>query len=385
MYPLSIAIAIENASLREQVQDVLRDLPIRVVAEQPEMAGLASFLHQLERASAQAVLLDVACLRDPVEDAVRRLRAAAPDAMIVALDTTAEAEAILAAFRAGVNEYICPPLEANLKRALEWKSGEQRRREGTRHGARTLAFFSAKGGCGATTIACHVALELGRREQKALLADFDLEAGMVAFLTRARSPYSVLDALNNIHRLDLSYWKALVSNGIPNVEIVSAPVAVASRQMPRQDQVRHVLGFVRLHYDWTVVDLGRSLNPVTMNALEEIDDACLVTTLEIPALHQAKQIAETLLSSGYSRNHLRLIVNRAPKRMDIAERELEKMIGVPVYAAIPNNYPELYQCYSEGKLLARGSRLGQHIAELTRKLAGVDEESKPRKRFALFG
>lgn len=383
MYPLTIAIAIENTALREQVDEALRNLPVRVVIEQSDSA-LAPLLHQLERARAEAVLLDIASLREPLEDVVRGLRRVAPDAMIVALHTSADADRILAAFRAGVNEYICPPLDANLKRALEWKSNEQRQREGIRNGARTVAFFSAKGGCGATTIACHVALELGRRDQKTLLADFDLEAGMVSFLTRARSPYSVLDALNNIHRLDLSYWRALVSNGIPNVEILSAPVAVASRQLPRQDQVRHVLGFVRLYYDWTVVDLGRSLNPVTMNALEEIDEACLVTTLEIPALHQAKQIIGTLLASGFSRNHLRLIVNRAPKHMEMEEEELEKMIGAPVYSCIPNNYPELYQCYSEGKLLARGSRLGQHIADLTCKLAGI-EEPRARKRFALFG
>lgn len=385
MYPLTVAVAIENQALGEQVNAALRDLPVRITLEHGDLSGFSAFLHQLERARAEAVLLDIAALRDPIEEVVRAVRALLPDAMIVALHTTADAEMILAAFRAGVNEYICPPVEANLKRALEWKSAERRRTEASRHGARTVGFFSAKGGCGATTIACHVALELGRANQKVLLADFDLESGMVAFLTRAKSPYSVMDALNNIHRLDLSYWKALVSTAVPNVEVVSAPVAVASRQLPREDQVRHVLGFVRLHYDWTVVDLGRSLNPVTMHALEEIDEACLVSTLEIPALHQAKQIAETLLASGYARQHLRLVLNRAPKRLEIAPDELEKMIGVPVYACIPNNYPELYQCYSEGKLLARGSRLGENIAELSRKLSGVAEEPKVKRRFALFG
>jgi pilus assembly protein CpaE len=384
MYPLTVALAIENAALAGQVRQVLRDLPVRVTAEQSDLSAMAAFLHQLERARAEAVLLDVASVRESIEEAVRGVRKACPDAMIVAIHVSADAETILAAFRAGVNEYICPPLEANLKRALEWKSNERRRGEGARRGARTLAFFSAKGGCGATTVACHVAMELGRREQKTLLADFDLEAGMVAFLTRARSPYSVLDALENIHRLDASYWKALVSSGIPNVEIVSAPVAVASRRPPEQNQVRHVLAFVRLHYDWTVVDLGRSLNPFTMNALEEIDEACLVTTLEIPALHQAKQTVDTLLASGYPRDHLHLIVNRAPKRMDIETAELEKMIGAPVYASIPNNYPELYRSYSEGRLLPPGSRLGQHFAELSRKLAGVEEAPKARRRFALF-
>jgi pilus assembly protein CpaE len=228
-------------------------------------------------------------------------------------------------------------------------------------------------------------MDLGRQEQQVLLADLDLESGMVAFLTRAKSPYSVVDALNNVHRLDQSYWKALVSSAAPHVEVIPAPVAVASRELPRRDQVRHVLSFVRLHYDWTIVDIGRGLNTLTMNALEEIDDACLVTTLEIPALHQAKQIVGVLADSGYPREHVRLILNRAPKRMEIEQGDLEKMIGVPVYATVPNNYPELSGCYSEGRLLGRNSKLGRYFGDISRKLSGVEEEVKERRRFAFFG
>ena len=41
-----------------------------------------------------------------------------------------------------------------------------------------------------------------------------------------------------------------------------------------------------------------------MAALEEIDEACLVTTLEVPALHQSKQIIQTLIDSGYGKNRI---------------------------------------------------------------------------------
>ena len=61
-------------------------------------------------------------------------------------------------------------------------------------------------------------MELGRAGgRKVLLADFDMDAGMVGFLMKVKSPYSILDAINNLHRLDASYWKALVSNGIPGL------------------------------------------------------------------------------------------------------------------------------------------------------------------------
>jgi pilus assembly protein CpaE len=208
---------------------------------------------------------------------------------------------------------------------------------------------------------------------------------MVGFITKTKSVYSILDAVNNLHRLDIHYWKALVSNGIPGVEIVPAPLAMASKVQIKDEQIRHILAFARPHYDWTLVDLGRSLSRMAMAALEEIDEACLVTTLEVPALHQSKQIVQTLLDSGYGKNRIKLILNRSPKRLDITPGELEKMLGLPIFCMVPNDYTELYETYAEGRMLNRNSDLGKQMAKLASKLAGMGDEKTGKKKFALFG
>jgi pilus assembly protein CpaE len=387
MYPLTIGLAIENREIWEEVQSCLSDLPFRVIVEHQDLSDVSNFLDRLERMRPDVVLLDIGGLRVSLEGAVAAIRTAIGDPMIIALNTAADAETILAAMRAGVNEYLHPPMRDGLKRALDKRAIERSRRSGTgaKGGGKALGFLSAKGGCGATTIVCHVASELGRQSQKVLLADLDLDAGMIGFITKTKAAYSVLDAINNLHRLDISYWKALVSNGIPGVEIISSPMALASKQQPRDDQVRQVLAFARPHYDWTVVDLGRSLSRLAMAALEEIDEACLVTTLEVPALHQSKQIIQTLLDSGFGKNRIRLILNRAPKRLDITAGELEKMLGVPIFHRIPNDYPELYETYAEGRMLNRSSELGKQIAQLATKLAGLEGEKTAKKRFGIFG
>ena len=91
--------------------------------------------------------------------------------------------------------------------------------------------------------------------QKVLLADLDLDAGMVGFITKTKSVYSILDAVNNLHRLDIHYWKALVSNGIPGVEIVASPLALASKTAAqgRPDPARAGLRPAQLRLDawWT--------------------------------------------------------------------------------------------------------------------------------------
>ena len=387
MYPLTIGLAIENRDLWEQAQSCLSDLPFRIIVEHQDIGDVSNFLDRLERMRPDVVLIDISGWREPLEGLVASIRGAIGDPMIIALNTTADSEAILASLRAGINEYLYPPLQETLRRALEKRSAERSRRRdaGVKTGGKSFAFFSAKGGCGATTLVTHVAAELGRLNQKVLLADLDLDSGMVGFITKTKSVYSILDAVNNLHRLDIHYWKALVSNGIPGVEIVAAPLALASKQQIKDEQVRHVLAFARPHYDWTLVDLGRSLSHTAMAALEEIDEACLVTTLEVPALHQSKQIIQTLLDSGYGKNRIRLILNRSPKRLDITPGELEKMLGVPIFCMIPNDYPELYETYAEGRMLNRNSDLGKQIARLAVKLASLEEEKVGKKRFALFG
>ena len=283
---------------------------------------------------------------------------------------------------------ICAP-RCRRTCAARWKSAPWIAAGGAtdppRKRARHSAFFRPRADAAPPRWLATWRPSLGRQNQKVLLADLDLDAGMIAFITKTKATYSILDAVNNLHRLDLHYWKALVSNGIPGVEIVSAPLALASKQQAKDDQMRHVIGFARPYYDWTLVDLGRSLSHMAMAALEEIDEACLVTTLEVPALHQAKQIIQTLLDSGYGKQRIRLILNRTPKRLDITPGELEKMLGVPIFCMIPNDYPELYEAYAEGRMLGQELRAQEdRFARLANKLASMEEERGAKKRFALF-
>ena len=384
MYPLTIGLAIENREILEQVQATLGPLPFRIIVEHQDLGDTTNFLDRLERMRPDVVLVDISGWREPLEGLVQSIKNASGDPMIVALNTSAQADAILSSLRAGINEYLFPPLQDTLRKALERRSIEKSRGR-VKGSGKSMGFVSAKGGCGATTLVCHVAAELGRMNQRVLLADLDLDAGMVGFITKTKSVYSILDAVNNLHRLDLSYWKALVSNGIPGVEIVSSPIAMAAKNPPKDDQIRQILSFARPNYDWTCVDLGRSLSRLCMAALDEVDDLCLVTTLEVPALHQCKQIIQTLLDGGFGKQRLKLILNRSPKRLDITPGELEKMLGTPIFAMVPNDYPELYETYAEGRMLNRTSDLGKQMTKLAMKLTGVEEEVPANGNKKLFG
>ena len=80
---------------------------------------MSNFLDRLERMRPDVVLVDISGWKEPLEGLVASIRGAAGDPMIIALNTTAESDAILSSLRAGINEYLYPPLQEPLRKALE--------------------------------------------------------------------------------------------------------------------------------------------------------------------------------------------------------------------------------------------------------------------------
>lgn len=386
MYPFTTGIVGKNKVLREEALSALQAMPSRLVQDQEQVGDISTFVRSVEELGPNVLIIDVTGLRDTLESLAKALKESVASPVLIAVHEKADPDLILCAMRAGFHEYLYSPLSETLRTAVETLLSDQRKnKEATGRSGRTVGIVSAKGGCGATTIACHVACELRRQSQyEVLLADFDLYSGMVHFLMKTKSTHTIDDAFNNLHRLDASYWKALISNGTPRLEVITAPDPATLRVMPTPEQVIKVLTFIRTQYDWSFIDLGRNMNFLGLSILDEIDETFLVTTLEIPALHRAKQILQKLTDSGYGRNRLRLVLNKLPHRQDITPLEIEKMLGWPVYALLSDDSEALYESYSEGKLLPQSAKLSRQISQFARKIAGIAEPKEEGLR-RLFG
>jgi pilus assembly protein CpaE len=385
MQSLALALIITEPKLAEEVRKIVADLPIRIVMELPRVTQWEQFLETLERNRADVVVTELAGMGEQWEERVRRIRQSNGSPSIVVLHPEADPQLILRVMRAGAGDYLTPPIDEGIKAALARIAEARPGYSGDGNSlGKTIAFLSAKGGCGATTAACHTAVGLQKQSGKrVLLADFDLANGTVGFVMKSKSPYSVADAMANIGRMDLNYWNALVSNGLPGLEVVKAPPVAPGRRHLEPDRLHSVLRFARQHYDWIVTDLGRGLGTLAMSALTEVDETYLMTTLDVPALHQAKQIGRALRESGYRSERIRLVLNRVPRRTDVTAAEVEKLLEMPVTATLPEDYEALYESYADGKLLAQDSQLGRKFRELAGKICGVTEPK--RKRTGLFG
>jgi pilus assembly protein CpaE len=380
-----IGLCIPPGELRDETRRTLRDLALQPAFELDEPGAIERLTGVLMEKQARILLLGLDSFHEELGAFFRKIRAVIPQVKIVAIHSNADPKIILAAMRAGAAEFLHPPLGESMRSALERIAAHPGELEMVPRQGKVIGFLSSKGGCGATTLACHIATELRRQTRsEVLLADLDFTSGMIGFLMKSPGEYSILDAVQNLYRLDASIWKGLVGKGKPEISIMPSPVALSQDVRLEEGDIQRVLRFMRSQHDWTIVDLGRSLSRLSRAAVEEVDQLFLVSTLEVPALYGVKNIIRLLTETAGDIRKLEIVLNRAPATMDISVKELEETLGRHIYATLPNDYASLYQSYADGTLLNVNNRLSQHFARFASKLAGI-EPVKVKKKFSLFG
>ncbi|MFN7996708.1 MAG: response regulator [Bryobacteraceae bacterium] len=337
-------------------------------------------LDRLAKGDIDVVLMDSAQSDGHGLDAIPALRMHAPAAPIVVLSAVENDAFAIRAVQIGAQdclgkktldaESLCRSLRYAVVRQKSQPAAAEAETDGP--AIRVVGCMGAKGGVGTSTVACHAGLELKRLTgQRVLLADANLNGGSIGFLTRAESSYTILDAANDLLRLDQSLWDRVVSAGPEDLEVLPLSAPICEDEPVRADRIRCVLRFWRSLYPWTVLDLGR-LNSFSAGLLTDITDLLLVTALDVAAVTEARRVVDRLAELGYESRRVTLIVNKVPKLDWSAAREVAKILGIPASAIIP-----------EGSTDLSDSRNGMrsHFGPLITSLAGLREDRAPWKRF----
>jgi Flp pilus assembly CpaE family ATPase len=201
---------------------------------------------------------------------------------------------------------------------------------------------------------------------------------MIAFLMGLDPQYSIVDAIQNVDRLDRACWSAIVAHG-DGLEVVASPGRLGKDELPAED-LRRVFNLVRSFYQWIVIDFGR-LNGVWRSFADVVDELFVVTTTALPALYETKRTIGALVGGGTDRERLRLIVNRTEAGQSLSGSELKQVFGIPVYATLPNDSQELRQACLQRRLPTETSDVGRQMANLARQLAGLKDNS-PKNHLA---
>jgi Flp pilus assembly CpaE family ATPase len=337
--------------------------------------SLAGGLGEISRGGVDVVLLDLGL---PDSDglgtfAAIQKHAGARGIPIIVLSGSDTESLALQTIQEGAENYLVKgacnaPL---LSRALRYAVAKHTAEVASR--TRIVGVIGAKGGVGATTIACTLATELRvQTGKRVLLADLDVQAGLVAFMMGVDPPYSFQYAIANSHRLDQSCWNAIVARTPNDLHIAASPAYLGHDDVPAET-IRQVIAMVQPFYDWVVLDLGR-LNKLSVALLDRTNEVFVVTGTGMAALYEAKRAVGALAKAGLGGERIRLIVNQADQAPALQQRDMSSIFGIEVYAMVPQDTAELQKALLARKPPAETSALRKQMAEVARRLAGLPKK-----------
>lgn len=336
-----------------------------------------------------AAIISLSTDGDQAIKLIERLNKDCPKTAIISAAKETSADLILQSLRSGAREFLRLPIDAEeLKTVFDRISefcaeqGEEEKKTG-----RMIAVFSSKGGCGTSFLATNIACATGART---VIVDLNLESGELPLFLGVGSRYSIEDLVARHGKIDDRLISSFVATCSPTLDLLAAPREVDPVEKIKPEYVLEALQRLNEIYDFVVLDLQHTYDPITLAALDQSDQILLVITLDIPSLRSAQRALQIFERVGYSRKKVRILVNRWNKQVDLPLDEVEKFFEEPVMGLIPNDQQAVVNSINMGKPLINSdprSKIGREIKRVTRVLSGEEveiEEAKPKRSWNFF-
>lgn len=302
-------------------------------------------------------------------------RLPAPRPMLVVCGPQEDSQVILRAMKQGAREFFPPVPSREAVRELVDRLVLENRPATPRGGrlAPVLAVMGAKGGVGATVVACQLAAALQAMGSRTVVVDLNYPLGDVALHFDVRPTYTLAHVVKQVEDLDATYLRGLLQGHRSGVQILAAPERVEEAELVRGVHVERVISILREEFDFVVLDVSRSWNEASVRALDLASEILLITSLDVPTLNHARQHLDLLRRLGHSDAKIHPIANRYSRRDAVTDKEFAQFLGRAPDAHLPNDYPNTVGSVNEGRPLgetAPRSPLHQAFVALARSAHG---------------
>jgi pilus assembly protein CpaE len=256
--------------------------------------------------------------------------------------------------RSGVSEYIVLPTTApTLVTAIsDLFAGEDAAPIG-----RTVAFVSAKGGAGGSTISHNVAWAISQHlRQDVLILDMDFAFGTAGLNFNQDPPHGLADAVMANQKMDQTMLDRLMSKAANHINLLAAPVLLDKTYDFGERDFEQVVELSQKTMPVVILDIPHVWNNWTRHTLATVDEIVIVAEPDLANLRNAKNIGDTVKSLRPTEAPPMLVMNKVgvARRPEITPQEFSTSIECKLVATIP----------FEAQLFGTAANNGQMIAEV---------------------
>ena len=302
---------------------------------------------------------------------------------LIVVGSTNDTAAMRLAMQAGARDLLPLPLvESDLIAALGRIDRDHRSAVSGSEGGIT-AFMNAKGGCGATFLACNVAHALTTLSRKRVaLVDFDLQFGAIPLYFDLFPKRGLLQALENIEGLDETAIEGYLVRHASGLDILghaaedSLPLANVSAEL-----LNTLLNVVAKGHDHVVVDLPRRIDTIAARVIDRAQHIVLVVQQSVTVLRDATRLMNCLRRDlGVSADRIVTVVNRYDKDAAISVDDIRNTLACEPPLLVPNDFRSVSECIATGQPLltyARSAAITRAVMALETRLGGSAAVARP--------
>jgi pilus assembly protein CpaE len=386
---MKVKVVSPNTERAEQVAQMVRngDPDLDVLAAIGPATGLPAVIN-----GSRPGLLIVDGVDAHTLDAIGRLTHAHPEMELIIISSEQSPAFLMKAMQAGVREVLPPPLDAPALRAAVLRVTRKHAPAAASQLGDVFVFTACKGGSGASFLAANLAHVLSTRDGRTVaLIDLDLQFGdALLMLSDHRAGSDVAEVARNISRLDAELLRSAMVPVSTTLSVLAAPRELSQALEVKAPHVEAIIKQARQMFDFVMLDVGRSIDAVSLQALDMATNIFPVLQLSLPQVRDAKRLRALFRSLEYSEQKVHWLVNRYQKAGDITLESLEHSLGVKGVTTIPNHFSSVNASVNQGMpidKLSRGSPVARALHELAKSVAPPIEGGKRESGWlsSLFG
>ncbi|MCU1238967.1 MAG: Flp pilus assembly protein ATPase CpaE-like protein [Candidatus Solibacter sp.] len=361
-----------HTEIGKQLPESLRKLfsePPFVIPDYPRAGVIAAIAAQK---GANICFLEVATDAARAQTLISELAPAIP---VVALLVANDADLILRCLRRGACDFLTDTGVDSLRAVFE-RLGRSRAPVAHRRAGKIWCVVPGKPGCGASTLAVHLAIDAHARGGAALLVDADPLAASAAFLLKLKPEFHLGDLLRDWKRIDQDLWSRLTLSAC-GIDVLAAPEDAATRFEIGRQLAGEFCNFWRERYETVVLDLADVRSAVDSGFAAVADTVLLVTTNELAALQTTRRAIACLEPAGSDRSRLRLVLNRYTPATGLKHDDVHKVLSLEPFAALGNDYEAIQSALLEGRPVQSNSRYAADVRALCAQLQ--DRAAPPKE------
>lgn len=202
---------------------------------------------------------------------------------------------------------------------------------------KVITFYNVKGGAGKSVISSNIAVMLARFwKKKVVLIDMNFAFGDQAILLNLPTDKNIYQLLKARPPLKLPVIEEQLTDHFSGLKVLLPPPLPELAEAIKPELVESIIDALRNEYDFIIIDTHNQLTEMELKILEISDAIMLVMTMELTFIKNTKLLIDLLQRLQVPREKIKVILNRAFKKMSLEPAKVEKSLRYAISHFIPS-------------------------------------------------